>query len=175
MFKRINSFYEVELKSNALIMIDIDDTIMKYETLGKMWWRNTFDKYYEKHGDYDLADKNTLDEWRTRINEENPVYVDKSGLFDLFERAQKMKSKIILLTARCENLKEITIDHLNRLEIYFEEIYFSSNVEKGIVLKKLKKDVYQEYEHVICIDDHLPNLESIFNKFEGNVECYQMC
>lgn len=176
MFTEITTFFNVTLKEKSLVMIDIDDTILKYEHLNKTWWKNTFDKHYNETADYDESDKLTLNMWKSLIHNAEPQYVDKSGIFDLFERAKQLNCKIIFLTARCETLKIITIEHLNKLGIYIDEIYFTPNIEKGIVLKKLKNEMYDEYLHTISIDDHIPNLESIHNNFETmSHTLYRMC
>lgn len=175
MFTEITTFFDVILKEKSLIMIDIDDTILKYENLDKTWWKKTFNKHYDETADYDESDKMTLNMWKNLIHTAEPQYVDKSGIFDLFERAKQSNCKIIFLTARCETLRTITIDHLNKLGIYVDEIYFTPNVEKGIVLKRLKTEFYHEYVHTIGIDDHDPNLESIYKNFENElIALYKM-
>lgn len=175
MFTEIITFSDVVLKEKSLIMVDIDDTILKYKHLNKLWWKNTFEKHYNETLNYDESDRLTLNMWKKLIHDAEPQYVDKSGIFDLFERAKKYNCKIIFLTARCETLKTITINHLNKLELCIDEIYFTPNVEKGIILKKLKDGVYNEYEHTICIDDHEPNLESVYNNFDNKlISLYKM-
>jgi hypothetical protein len=167
MFVEINTFFNVEIKEKSLIMIDIDDTILKYDQLDKTWWKNTFEYYYSITNNYDESDKKTLDEWRTMIYEKEPIHVDKSGMFDLFKRAEQLNCKIIFLTARCETLKSITVHHLNKLGIFIDEIYFTPNIEKGIILKKLKNEEYADYIYTVAIDDLDSNLKSIQDNFEN--------
>lgn len=175
MIININSFFDVKIKENCLIMIDIDDTILKYDHLNKKWWKDTFNAYYKETLNYDQSDILTLNLWKSLIHTSNPKHVDKSGLFDLFDRAKQLNCKIIFLTARCEKLKSITIDHLNYLGIYINDIYFTPVIEKGIILKKLKYNEYNSYIHTICIDDHQPNLESIKNNFlNEEITLYKM-
>lgn len=175
MFTEITTFFDVVIKEKSLIMIDIDDTILKYEHLDKTWWKNTFNKHYDETANYDESDRLTLSMWKSLVYNSEPQYVDKSGIFDLFERAKQLNCKIIFLTARCETLKIITTEHLNKLGIYVDEIYFTPNIEKGIVLKRLKDVLYNEYVHTISIDDHIPNLESIHNNFKNeSISLYRM-
>lgn len=175
MFVEINSFFDVKLLENSLIVIDIDDTILKYEKLNKMWWKNTFDENYKKTKDCVESEKITLNSWKELIKNSDPLHVDKSGIVDLFERSKNKKCKIIFLTARCETLKEITVNHLEQLEIYTNEIYFSPIIEKGIFLKKIKNESYKNFTHVIVIDDLDANLESISENFpEETITLYKM-
>lgn len=175
MFKEITTFFDVKIRKNSLIMIDIDDTILKYEHLDKQWWKNTFNTHYEISKNYDVSDQYTLNLWKSEIHKSYPLHVDKSGIFDLFERAKYENCKIIFLTARCSTLKEITIKHLNELEIFIDDIYFTPNVEKGIILKKIKTEIYGKYLHTICIDDIDSNLESIYSNFnEESISLFKM-
>jgi hypothetical protein len=57
---RIKSFKEIPIQRNTLVLCDIDDTVIVFEGLGKKWWRERFDDYYERNGDYEFSEKAVL-------------------------------------------------------------------------------------------------------------------
>ena len=177
-FKQIYSFFEINLKRETLVVLDIDDTIIKYSKMNKQWWKSTFDSYYKISKNYDDADEQTLNNWRIQIYSAVPLHIDENGLFDLFKRAKELDCTIICLTARDQSLERITYEHLKQLGINGIKIYFSPEVEKGITLDEILstyKINCQNYKDIIFVDDLHGNLVSVHtNTHHPNIKCYHM-
>jgi hypothetical protein len=174
-FKQIYSFFEIKLERKTLVVLDIDDTIIKYSGMGKQWWKSTFESYYKISQNYDKADKQTLNDWKIQISLAVPLHIDENGVFDLFKRAKELECTIIFLTARNQSLETITYEHLKQLGIEEIKIYFSPDVEKGITLDEIKNNDCQNYDDIIFVDDLHGNLVSVHNNTNHpNIKCYHM-
>ena len=58
----VKSFKDIPVERNTLVLCDIDDTVIVFEKLGKKWWRERFDDYYERNGDYEFSETALLKE-----------------------------------------------------------------------------------------------------------------
>ena len=85
--------------------------------------------------------------------------------FSNFWKKQIQKNcKIVLLTARNPDLKDITLTHLKQLNIELDEIYFNEN--KGEELLSIVSTQNNKYKNIIFVDDLLSNLEDVANSFK---------
>jgi hypothetical protein len=165
MFKCINSFNQVELLPNSLLVFDIDETIMSFEDIDEGWWKKTFDKYYEQTQDYDMADELSLREWVDHISNSKPKVLDEFNFIFLVELAKQNDCEIIMLTARRKFLFDITISHLAhcKVDIDSDSVYFNEN--KGTELLNIVTNKYPNISNIIFIDDIEHNLINVANTF----------
>ena len=156
----INTFSSITILSDSILILDIDDTILKYDLIDKKWWKDNFDKVYLLNNNYDETDEILLNMWKHHIQHEFPSHTDEINLFKLLQE----NDKTIFLTARDESIKEITFlnfKHLN-LEKRIKDIHFCGETSKGKVLKTLLlSPEYQNINTLIVVDDLLQNLIDI--------------
>ncbi len=169
----INSFNQVQLVPNSLIVFDIDETIISFEDIDEGWWKRTFDKYYTRTNDYDLADELSLNEWISHISNSKPQLLDEINFIKLITQAKELKCEMIMLTARRKFLFDITLSHITQcnIDIDSDSIYFNKN--KGKELYDIVTNKYQSFENIIFIDDVESNLEDVANTF-NNLEQYSL-
>lgn len=67
---QISTFKDIPIKRNTLVLCDIDDTVIVFENLGKKWWRERVDDYYERNDDFEFSEKATLKEWIHQIHKQ---------------------------------------------------------------------------------------------------------
>lgn len=156
--KTITKFDEITIIPNSLIVLDIDETLIKFNNIDNEWWKNGFNKIYEKIKDYDKTEKILNNKWIETILELEPILVDEN-IHDFIECATNTCCKIILLTARDENLYDITQQQLNKLNLNFFITHHNKN--KGEYLKKLANEKYSYYKDIIVVDDLMSNLIDI--------------
>lgn len=176
MLKQIKKFNEIKLISNSLIVLDIDETIIKFDNINKKWWSNTFDKHYSITKDYDHADNLSLDEWISHVTITEPKLVDDK-IYEWIDLTDKHDCDLIFLTARKKSLKNITFLHLNKVNLSFDEnkIYFNEN--KGDELFNIANKEYSHKKNIIVVDDIKSNLIDIQDKFTDtsfNLHLYNM-
>lgn len=164
MFKKITKFNQINLIKNSLVVLDIDETIIKFDNINKAWWSDTFDKHYSITKNHDCAHNLSLDDWISHITINRPKLVDE-GIYDWINLIDKHNCDLIFLTARNKNLKDITHSHLNivNLSCNKDKVYF--NQEKGDELFSIVNAQYSDKKNIIVVDDVEINLIDIKNKF----------
>lgn len=176
MLRHITKFNQIPIIPNSLIVLDIDETIIKFDKINEKWWKNTFDKHYLATNKYDIADNLSLKEWISYVTITNPILVDNE-IHNWINSTKKLNCELILLTARNTNLQDITLSHLNFVNLNFnkEQIYFNKN--KGDELLNITKKLYSNKENIIIVDDVKTNLLDIKEKFIDtyyNLHLYNM-
>lgn len=161
--KQINKFTQVNIIPKSLIVIDIDETLIKYDCIDFVWWKNKLDEYYSITQNYDLSDSLANQDWLNLIKKSVPELVDDC-VHHFIESAKSKQCHIILLTARNNIIEDLTREHLSRVDLYFEQIYFNEN--KGDELVRIISSSYQDCENIIVIDDREQNLIDIKNKID---------
>ena len=170
----IKSFKDIPLNRNTLVLCDIDDTVMVYEQLGKKWWRERFADYYNRNGDYEFSETALLKEWCHQINQHKPVHVDKEGFEDFVERIRSTGSTLAFVTARSSDLADLTLSHLNHVGITpTTDVHYTSHVPKGDYIADVID--FEDFDHVIFIDDMEYNLNSVQRVFGEKVTRYLFC
>ena len=71
------------------------------------WWNNKFNKYYKLTNNYDLTDMMSNQDWIKIVFKCEPELVDEQ-IHDFIESLKENNCHIILLTARNNQLKELT-------------------------------------------------------------------
>jgi hypothetical protein len=176
MLKQITKFSQIKLIPNSLIVLDIDDTIIKFDKINIQWWHDTFDKHYVVTKDYVRADFLSLDEWISHVTITEPKLVDDE-IYNWIGLTNKFNCDLIFLTARNLSLKDITQLHLNKVNLYGDEskIYFNRN--KGDELLSIANGEYLHKKNIIVVDDVESNLTDIQDKFTDssfNLHLYMM-
>jgi len=165
----IKQFSEIlPIKKQTIIALDIDETILYYDSIDSKWWSNSFKKYWELSKDYDTADKESHNEWVEYIKNKEPNHTDKEGLDLLI----KSDAKIIFVTARNSIMRDITKYHMSKLGIENPDIIFCAHADKGILLEKWINNNNYDDHNLIFIDDKHSNITDVKTKIPHAI-CYQ--
>jgi hypothetical protein len=177
MLRKISSFCQVKLVPKSLLVLDIDETILKYKHgdtyIDRSWWSAKRQHFFDEHCDEKIAKTKAFEYWIDHIYSTYPIHTDKDGLMKLFNDATDMNIDIIFLTARSQFLKKITLHHLNYLDIPINKIYFSGGTKKHDVLSNLLDTEFTHIDHIIMIDDHEDNLQGIHENIKKGLDLYQ--
>jgi hypothetical protein len=161
----IKNYLEVEVLPNALIIFDIDDTLIRFPNLGKVWWNTKMNHFLEEmNGDSVKARNKTLTSWINHISLEIPEHINSESFSRFITRAKDRNCHIIFLTARDSKIAHLTELHLGICGIEFESADLYHNEDKAnALLHILEEPRFETKEHIIVIDDMLHNLENIRN------------
>lgn len=170
----INKFNQINIIPNSLVMIDIDDTLIKFDGIDHKWWENKFNKYFKMTKNNDLADFLAHNDWIKIVSSIEPELVDDQ-IYNFIETLNKNNCHIVILTARNDKLKDLTIKHLQQVNLSFDNVHF--NNQKGDHLYNIAHQYYHHLDNIIVIDDMVPNLEDIKNKLKDtkfNLQLYNI-
>ena len=168
---KVSTFKDITIKRNTLVLCDIDDTVIVFEKLGKKWWRERFDDYYERTGDFEWSEKAVLKEWIHAIRTMKPVHVDEHGFCDFVERIEQTGSMLVFVTARAQEISDLTTIHLNSAGIYPKtDVHHTNNTPKGEYIANVID--FDDFEYVVFIDDMEHNIQSVQEVFGEKVELY---
>ena len=167
----VSSFVDVKIQPETLVLCDIDETLLKFETIDRTWWKTGFEKHYQKTQDYEIADVLILEEWKNVVMETDPTHTDLEGFKIMLDRIHKTKSQLLFVTARSADLKEVTKEHFKTLGVSSDEIYFCGTASKGEVIQQSIE--LDKHKHVVFIDDHISNIEAVQDVFGSRITCYQ--
>lgn len=174
MFQQINSFNQIPITENSLVVLDIDETIMAFPSITKSWWRETHEKYLAETNDKKKADNLTVHEWRGHVAKARPYLLDESKLKKFLKDIENKSCQLVLLTARDKSMEEITRRHISHceLDITHEQIIHDEN--KGEALAEIVQS-YPEISSIIFVDDFEKNLISVQNRFtHSDLSNYQV-
>ena len=151
----IHSFTDIPLHSGALYVLDIDDTVFYLEGLGKLWWRAS---------ESVRGRAATIEEW-IRLLPDSAASLTCPSVLDFLERIRQVGAKLIFLTARRAELREVTERQLAAcgIEVGSSDIYF--NEKKGEALREILS--VKSVREVVFVDDMEHNLESVRAALEG--------
>lgn len=170
----VKSFKDIPVERNTLVLCDIDDTVIVFEKLGKKWWRERFDDYYERNGDYEFSEKAVLKEWIHQIHKEKPVHVDKEGFDDFVERINSTGSTLVFVTARTADLYCLTLHHLKQVGITPKtDVHYTNDTTKGEYIANVID--FDDFDHIVFIDDMEHNVNSVKRVFREKVATYLFC
>lgn len=158
----IFEYLQITIIENSLIVFDIDDTIMHFEGIDSKWWDNKYQEYLEKYdNDVKKAKSLAIKDWIHHVTVNNPKLINEDNFREFINIAYKKNCKIIFLTARDHTLRDITESHFEicNLNDFIKDIYFSEN--KGIALKEIINNQYNDIKNIIFIDDLERNLLSV--------------
>lgn len=171
----ISSFSEVNIKHNSLVIVDIDETILKYtdtkkDIVNEKWWKSIFNSYYDIHRRYDIADDLAYDQWKELVYKSLPEHTDIDGFNEMIKKVSDTNSEIVFVTARHEDMRKITIDHLKHVGVNKYEIHFTSNCNKAPIIHEIHSR--KNKDNIIFIDDLISNHNDIQTNFKCEVDCY---
>jgi len=179
MIKHINSFSGISpIKPNTLVVLDIDDTIISFPNIHKDWWNETYTNlyYYDKQNAY----KQTNLLWLDRIVKSKPSLIDKKNFNKFLEQISQNNCELIFLTARDENIAELTINQLKYCNIDINPTKVFYNRHKGKELEYIVRNIYPNVKNIVFVDDLIENLINVaytFNTpklFKYNLELYKI-
>jgi predicted secreted acid phosphatase len=174
MIQTIQNYDEIIINQPTLVVLDIDDTILKFDTLHKNWWKNTLDNYKTIYDEFE-SNKRTFDDWVKIISNENAKLLDEEKLFEFMQRIKDTNSEVFFITARDKSLTDITLKNLKecKLDITPEQVYHYWS--KGKKVLEVFQEKYSHLKNIIFVDDHMDNIEDVMSKFNDyvyNVDCY---
>lgn len=165
MLKQITRFNQIKLIPNSLIVLDIDETIIKFDKIDKHWWNKTFSSYYSITENHEHAENLCLDDWISHVEIIEPKLVD-NNFYDWLDCINKLNCELIFLTARNKKrLENITHLHLDKIKLTFDKNKIYYNSKKGEELLTLVNKKYSDKKNIIVVDDIESNLIDINDKF----------
>ena len=179
MIQQVNSFYQIPVTENTLVVLDIDETIMAFPNITKTWWRETYEKYFDSTGDKTTADNLTLNEWREHVQVCKPYLLDEEKFKIFLSQIKSNTSQLVLLTARDPIMTEITHLHLSHCELSISPEQVIHDENKGDALAQIIQS-YPEITNIIFVDDFEKNLISVKDRFSQddmknyNIKLYQI-
>lgn len=150
MIIKITKFEEIKIEEETLLILDIDDTIIRYDEYNKEWWNKMI---------IERDIKEVENEWIKKVEKSYPNPTDKEGINKIIELNNKNMIEVIFLTSRHEKMDEITKKHLEIIGFTDIKIYYTNGTNKG----KILKNVLEKYnnENIILIDDIEENIENV--------------
>ena len=171
-FKQVVSFFQLDIqhldKDETLVVLDIDETILYYDTITNTWWEDTFNDFYKQTRDYDVADTLTTQLWKTTIDHNKPHHTDKNGLQYLLRNYN-----CVFITARTPDLMDHTRYEFDVLGIPYNNVYYSGDRNKSDVLLPLLTD---NIKHVVFVDDRVYNCTDVKDALTNvTTHIFQFC
>ena len=143
-------------------MLDFDETIIQFNNFDNIFdfWRQTFDKFYNESLDYEDADNVTYNIWKNNIlNNDEYSCTDYNNLINLINETNKSNNKIIIITARDEDMDNITRTQLKNLNIPINEIYYTDD-KAEIILNICENNII---DNIVFVDDLYGNINNVKN------------
>jgi hypothetical protein len=179
MIKNINSFSQIDsIKPNSLVVLDIDDTIMKFQHVDTEWWDKIYNQLLPTYKENTYTQVELL--WTDYVSNNKPVVQDKENLYKFLDTITIRNCQLILLTARDKSISLLTTKHLKEcgIDMHWSRIFYSRN--KGSELKYIVSTIFPEIQNIIFVDDLIENLidiQTVFNTVElskYNLELYKI-
>jgi hypothetical protein len=163
----IKSFRDVHVPTKALVVLDIDDTVMRFEELGRSWWAKKEAELTAIHG-YAKAREEVMQQWVAGAHIYMPILTDPDDFPKFLTRVFDAGAHLVFLTARSADLRQLTEFHMTScgIDVESERIYFSR--EKGATLKSIVGS--GGFSKVVFIDDMEHNIESVLSELKGQAE-----
>lgn len=163
----IHDLNSIPLVSNALYILDIDETVIYYESSMFTEYKEEIE-LFERTMSRDCAFENANQKWESlvHINEAKPI--DEKGLNALKEFSDANKSIIVFLTARFENIRDVTLSQLKRLFPWVENhmLHMASGSPKGEKMEKMFLTHHHLIrDNIVFVDDKQYNIDSVIQKF----------
>jgi hypothetical protein len=158
------SFKDVCIPNNSLVVLDVDDTVVRFEEMGRGWWAMRENELTLLHGKK-IARDIVMREWIHGAHIYTPILTDPDEFPGFLQRVFDAGAHLIFLTARSEELRQLTEFHLtsNGINVQSSQIYFAR--EKGVALKSIVQS--NGFSNVVFIDDMEHNLESVQKELSG--------
>ena len=162
----VSSFQDIHVPQNSLVVLDIDDTTIRFEELGRHWWAVREDELKKTHTHQEARDR-VMTEWIEGARVFKPILTDPEGFPAFLERVLKASAHLIFLTARSADLRQLTELHMSScgITVDAEKIYFSR--DKGSTLRSIVES--EGFSRVVFVDDMEHNLESVESALKGSI------
>ena len=163
----IKTFRDVPVPTKALVVLDIDDTVMRFEELGRGWWAKKETELTKLVGKA-KAREEVMREWVSGAHIYKPILTDPEDFPKFLTRVFDAGAHLVFLTARSAELRQLTEFHMSACDIAVESerIYFSR--EKGAAVKSIVGS--GGFSKVVFIDDMEHNIESVLSELKGQAE-----
>lgn len=173
----ISNYDEIIIEENSLVILDIDETIFKFEEINYQWWTDNINKYFNLGYEYDEADKIVYKKWINHIQLTEPILLDRDKLFELFHKIEQSNSNLIMLSARTENIRKLTHYNLEQCGIKINDCNLFLSKNKGDMINELLLNQYKNYKNIVFIDDLEKNIIDVKEKlvclyFIHNIKLY---
>jgi hypothetical protein len=162
----ISNYDEIKVLNKSLVCIDLDETIIRFPGINQTWWENT-KKAYNLIDDL-TSDEMAYKDWLNIIHTNSPKMLDEIQFNNLMDRVKNTGSKIVIITARNNNLEELTIRHLLECNINISDVFYSHT--KGNTINQIKR---LHNGPIIFIDDIIRNITDVKN-INPEVTTYHM-
>jgi hypothetical protein len=159
--KIVNSFDDLLIGDNSIVLCDIDETILHYNGINRNWWKERFDYHYENYKNYDMADMKSLEDWKEHIYNTQPSITDNDSFRRMITKVNDTGSELYFVTARDSSMATITEKHFDSLNIdfYKGQIHYVGEMSKGIYIKSNFQ--LTNYNMTLFIDDRTMHLDEV--------------
>lgn len=167
MTQLIHDLDSVPLISNAIYILDIDETVMYYDTSKFTEYTKEielFERTMSRNSAFEIANQ----KWEALVYSNEAKPIDDKGLNALKEFSDANNSIIVFLTARFENIREVTLSQLKRLFPWVENhmLHMASGSPKGEKMEKMFLTHPQlRRDNIVFVDDKQYNIDSVLQKF----------
>ncbi len=163
----IKTFRDVYIPPAALVVLDIDDTVMYFKELGRAWCAKAEAELTLIHG-REKAREEVMRQWVIGAHVYKPILTDPDDFPAFLTRVFDAGAHLVFLTARSPDLRQLTEFHMSScgITVESEQIYFSR--EKGAALKSIVRS--GGFSQVVFIDDMEHNIESVLSELKGVAE-----
>jgi len=166
---KITNYDQIIISQKSLVILDIDETILKFEGIDYKWWEN------EKK---ENSQENVYNKWIKYVTNNDPILLDQYQLFQLIKTIEDTNSKLIIVTARLEKNRELTIQHLEKCQIKIDSNYIYFTKQKGAIINNLITNEYVNYDNIIFVDDLESNIIdvsfSLINIKDKSIDLYKI-
>ena len=178
-YRIIDDFARIQLEENALVVLDIDDTLITFGEI-KTWWADNLEKYRLLYGNENDANTRLTADWYARASTIPPVLTDKVSLAAFFAECDRKNCKVICLTARHGASKPVTDANMAAVGLAHLPVFFTDGENKGHVLRAIITDQFLPYSaykdrRIVFVDDQPLNLHNVNNSMskEYHIQCYK--
>ena len=157
--RKCDSFRDIYIPNNALVVLDVDDTVMLFKEMGRAWWAEREAELIALHGPK-VGRELVMRQWVHGAHLYTPVLTDPDEFPPFLDRLFAAGAHLIFLTARGADLRDLTEFQLTNcgIQVQSHNVYFSR--EKGDALRSIV--LSQGFNTVIFIDDMEHNCESVY-------------
>ena len=163
----IHDLESIPLVSNAVYILDIDETVIYYDS-------SIFTEYikeiqlFERTMSLNKAFEIANEKWESLvyINEAKPI--DQKGLNQLKTFSDANNSTVVFLTARFEKIRDVTLSQLKRLFPWVENhmLHMASGSPKGEKMEKMfLTNPKLRRDNIVFVDDKQYNIDNVVQKF----------
>ena len=169
-----------DIVQGDVVVFDIDNTILEpVQTLGSDQW---VDYLVEKNKHAGLDAKQALEkaliDWRL-VQRATEVRLVEPNTAQQIRKLQMNGITVLALTARPQDLDQVTVDQLSRLGVHFEHhngfigndvgylegVLFANGKNKGLVLRDFLNQLKLSPHRLIFIDDKEKNVKNMDAEF----------